>query len=120
MIRNRRTAEHYKWGNCDAWRLLDQPDLTVIQELMPPGAAEVRHFHRRARQLFFVLAGRMQIEMAEQVLTLEAGDSIEVAPQQPHCVRNASADDLSLLVVSAPSTHGDREENEPLQGERRR
>jgi mannose-6-phosphate isomerase-like protein (cupin superfamily) len=114
MIRNRQTAEHYRWGSSDAWRLLDRPDLSVLQERMPPGAAEVKHLHRRARQLFYVVEGQVQIEVAGQVLTLGAGDAVEIAPEQPHKVQNVSDRDVVLLVVSAPSTAGDREESEPL------
>ena len=114
MIRNRQTVEHYKWGHSDGWRLLDREDLTVIQERMPPGAAEVKHLHRHSRQLFYVLEGQIQMELPNEVLTLGSGDAIEIAPEQPHRVRNVSKADASLLVISAPSTAGDREENEPL------
>ena len=46
MTRNRSNAEHYVWGDgCDGWRLLDRPDLSVIEERIPPGRGEVVHFH---------------------------------------------------------------------------
>jgi mannose-6-phosphate isomerase-like protein (cupin superfamily) len=114
MIRNRHTVEHYKWGHSDGWRLLDRADLSVIQERMPPGAAEIKHLHRRARQLFYVLDGQVEMEMRGEVLRLGAGDAVEVAPGESHRVRNTSAADASLIVISAPSTAGDREENEPF------
>ena len=121
MIRNRQTAEHYKWGQAsDGWRLLDRPDLSVIQERIPPGEGEVKHLHRRARQLFFVLDGELQIELGTEVLTLGAGDAVEIEPAQAHRARNAGASPVSLLVISAPSTAGDREENEPFLGDGRR
>jgi mannose-6-phosphate isomerase-like protein (cupin superfamily) len=114
MIKNRKTVEHYKWGHSDGWRLLDRADLSVIEERMPPGAAEVKHLHRHARQLFYVLQGSIQMEMRGEVLELGAGDAVEVAPGEAHRVRNSSPDDATLIVISAPSTAGDREENEPL------
>jgi mannose-6-phosphate isomerase-like protein (cupin superfamily) len=114
MIRNQHTVEHYKWGHSDGWRLLDRPDLSVIQERMPPGSAEVKHLHRRARQLFYVLEGKIEMEIRGEVLELGAGDALEVAPGESHRVRNTSSVDASLIVISAPSTSGDREENEPL------
>lgn len=114
MIKNPQTVEHYKWGHSDGWRLLDRHDLSVIQERMPPGAAEVKHLHRRARQLFYVLEGQIEMELMSEVVTLRRGDAIEIEPQQPHRVRNTSDADATLLVISAPSTAGDREENEPL------
>ena len=120
MIKNRRTAEHYRWGRqCDGWRLLDRADLAVIEERIPPGEGEVKHFHRRARQMFIVLEGEMQIELEGEVHKLGPGDAIEVAPAQQHRTRNASSDPVVLLVISAPYTHGDREESEPLQAHQR-
>jgi mannose-6-phosphate isomerase-like protein (cupin superfamily) len=120
VVKNTRTAEHYRWGQaCDGWRLLDRPDLTVIQERIPSGEGEVKHFHRRSRQLFFVLDGEVQIEMNGETLTLKSGDALEVPPAQAHRVRNVASEPVLLLVISAPSTHGDREESEPLIAERR-
>jgi len=114
MIKNQSSAEHYRWGQvCDGWRLLDRSDLSVIQERIPPGAGEVRHYHQRARQLFFVLAGELLIELGEQQFRLSLGDSLEVPPGAPHRVRNDAQVDATFLVVSAPTTQADRVNLEP-------
>jgi len=110
MVRNQSTAEHYRWGEvCDGWRLLDRPDLAVIQERIPAGGGEVRHLHHRARQVFFVLSGQLLVEFDHEVFRLESGDSLEVPPLQTHRVRNVSGGDAIVIVVSAPSTRGYRE-----------
>jgi hypothetical protein len=45
------SAPHYTWARiCDGWRLVDTPGLSVIEERVPPGAGEVRHYHNQARQ----------------------------------------------------------------------
>ncbi|MBL8378370.1 MAG: cupin domain-containing protein [Burkholderiales bacterium] len=109
MIKNRETAEHYRWGGvCDGWRLLDRPDLSVIQERIPPSAGEVRHYHARARQLFYVLEGTLDIDIDCRVHHLARGDALEVPPGSTHRVRNTGDADVTFLVVSAPSTTGDR------------
>jgi hypothetical protein len=37
------TAEHYTWGNNrDGWHLVRTPDLSIIEELMPPGPSKTR------------------------------------------------------------------------------
>lgn len=83
--------------------------LSVIEERMPPGAAEIRHRHARARQFFYVLAGRLDIEVDGIVHSLEAGIGLEVAPGVVHQVFNRGGADVDFLVVSQPSSHGDRE-----------
>ena len=43
MIANRQNAPHYRWGDgCDGWHLVRAPQLSVIQERMPPGTQEAR------------------------------------------------------------------------------
>ncbi|HEY6985901.1 MAG TPA: cupin domain-containing protein, partial [Rhodanobacteraceae bacterium] len=57
-------AEHYRWGSaCDGWHLLNLDGFSVIRERAPPGSAEVRHRHARARQFFYVLDGTAVIEI---------------------------------------------------------
>ena len=103
------TAEHYTWGDgCDGWHLVKQPELSVIHERMPPGTAEVRHYHERARQLFFVLAGTATLEMAGVREALGPQQALEVPPGVPHQVFNESDGDVEFLVISQPPTRGDR------------
>ena len=107
------TAEHYKWGgpagtDCDGWFLVQSPELNVIEELMPPGTAEMRHFHRKTRQFFYVLAGELTLEVEHHDFVLSAGQGLEVAPGQAHQAKNRSAGDARILVTSQPPSHGDR------------
>jgi mannose-6-phosphate isomerase-like protein (cupin superfamily) len=106
---SRETAEHYTWGAiCDGWHLVKQPELSVIHERMPPGTAEVRHYHERSRQFFFVLAGVATLEVNGVRETLQAHQGVEVPPRVPHQMLNESADDVEFLVISHPTTRGDR------------
>jgi len=103
------TAEHYQWGAaCDGWRLVNRPELTVIQERMPPGTNEVRHYHEQARQFFYVLAGVATLELNGARERLSAGQGLEIPPGQPHQIFNESDSNLEFLVISQPSTAGDR------------
>ena len=44
-------AEHYRWGEvCEGWHLVRAAGLSVIEERMPPGSKEQRHWHERSRQ----------------------------------------------------------------------
>jgi mannose-6-phosphate isomerase-like protein (cupin superfamily) len=102
-------AEHYLWGgDCDGWHLLQRNDLSIIQERVPPGRAEVRHYHNASRQFFHILAGVGTMQIDEETVTLHKGEGIEVLPQVPHQFRNESEEDVVFLVVSAPKSHGDR------------
>lgn len=106
---NRSTAEHYVWGEvCDGWRLLDARHLSVIEERMPPGSREVRHLHVQATQLFYVLEGTLTLKVDDERLDLSVGDACQIHPGQCHEARNDSAAPVRFLVISSPSTRGDR------------
>lgn len=109
MVTSIESAEHYIWGEvCDGWRLLKRDDLSVIQERVPPGGAEVMHYHNVSRQFFYVLAGEGVIAFEDSVVHLKKGQGIEIAPTVKHQFKNQSDSDVYFLVISVPSTRGDR------------
>jgi mannose-6-phosphate isomerase-like protein (cupin superfamily) len=106
---SRDNAEHYRWGNdCDAWYLVNDEQLSVIEEFMPPGAAEIRHHHEKAQQFFYILSGEVLMEVEGETTLLGAGSGIRVMPGKRHQVRNPSSVPVRFLVVSHPRSHGDR------------
>jgi len=107
------SAEHYKWGgpqgtDCDGWHLVKTPELSVIEELMPPGTSEVRHSHVHARQFFFVLEGVLTLEVEHDDVVIHAGEGLEISPGQKHQEMNRSTEPVRILVTSQPPSHGDR------------
>lgn len=108
-IINTKNAEHYTWGgNCDGWHLVNLDELSIIQELVPPGAKEVKHYHNKAWQFFFVLSGEATLEIDGETHVLSAKEGIEVPPLTPHQLRNESEQDVIFVVTSKPKSHGDR------------
>ncbi len=108
-IINKRNAEHYKWGpDCDGWHLLKNKEMSVIQELVPPGGSEIAHYHRNSRQLFFILEGEATLEFSGKSFKLKKYDSIEIPPLTSHKLLNETSLNLEFLVISHPPGHGDR------------
>lgn len=106
---SRRNAEHYRWGtDCDGWHLVKDAQLSVIEEFMPPGTAEARHYHGRAQQFFYILAGEVLMEVEGQTTLVPAGSGIRVLPRKHHQIRNPSSGPARVLVISQPPSHGDR------------
>jgi mannose-6-phosphate isomerase-like protein (cupin superfamily) len=97
------------WGGiCDGWHLLKSDVLSVIEERIPPGGAEVRHRHQHARQFFYVLSGVLSFEIDGKEFDLTSRQGINVSPGDPHRIFNRSGVDAEFLVISMPSSHGDR------------
>ncbi len=104
-----KNAEHYLWGiNCDGWHLVNTDELSVIQERVPPGASEVKHYHKKARQFFFILQGQAVIEFDTFRKILNPGEGIHIPPNTKHKLVNESEADLIFMVISQPKSHGDK------------
>ncbi|MBY0083597.1 cupin domain-containing protein [Brevibacillus sp. M2.1A] len=106
---SKENAEHYHWGDqCDGWYLVKGQDLSVIHERMPGNTAEVRHYHERSRQFFFVLSGQAMLEVDGVRHVLGRQEGVEVPPGVKHQMKNEGAEDVEFLVISQPTTRGDR------------
>ena len=102
-------ATHYTWGDgCDGWHLVRTDALSIIEECMPAGTAERRHFHARARQFFYVLAGELTMEVDGREHVICANHGLEIALGVPHQARNRSGAEVRFMVTSQPPSHGDR------------
>lgn len=98
-----KNGEHYVWGDgCDGWHLAASEHLSVIQERVPAGASEVRHFHNKAEQFFYVLSGIATLEVDGAVHQLHANEGFHVPAGIAHTLSNAHQGDLDFLVISTP------------------
>jgi mannose-6-phosphate isomerase-like protein (cupin superfamily) len=106
-----KNSEHYKWGEvCDGWHLLKRDDLSIIQEAVPPGKKEVRHYHKISNQFFYILSGMAVMEINGEDKTLIKNQGIFIQAGVPHQLKNESSELLEFIVVSSPKSHGDRYE----------
>src|SRR5260370_7003847 len=85
QIISTKSADHYKWGgpqgtDCDGWHLVKTPELSVIEELMPPGTSEARHSHVHARQFFYVLEGELTLEVEHHNFVPHPGEGLQSSP----------------------------------------
>lgn len=111
IVSDKTGSPHYTWGqNCDGWRLLDSPSLSVIHERMPAGTREQKHYHEKAQQFFFVLSGEAEFYFEKETITVRAQQGLHIAAGTPHFIANESEDAIEFLVISEPSTKGDRRE----------
>ncbi len=102
-------AEHYLWGeHFDGWHFLKTSSLSVIREKVPPGKFEKRHYHQIAQQFFYILSGQAVMELGGQEFQLAAGQGIHIPAEKPHQFRNPFQEPVEFLVISNPTTRGDR------------
>ncbi len=102
--------KHYTWGNnCQVWTFVDNKDLSIKHEEMPPETEEVLHYHNYSQQFFYILKGKAVFEIDDVILIVHEGEGINIEPKQKHRVMNKDEEKpLEFIVCSQPSTQNDR------------
>jgi mannose-6-phosphate isomerase-like protein (cupin superfamily) len=109
VVSVREPLVQYKWGaNCDGYTLVDEEQLQVKLEQMPPGTLEEWHFHHRAQQFFYVLEGEALFEIEDERVAVLKGEGLLIEPLVKHRVLNTGDRNLKFMLCSQPSTQGDR------------
>ena len=109
MKKSKENSEHYNWGNnCSGWYLVKSESLSVIEELMPPKTHEKKHYHNNSQQFFRILAGKATFEIENEIIDVESGNGIHIPPKVKHRIRNDQSENLEFIVISEPTTRGDR------------
>jgi mannose-6-phosphate isomerase-like protein (cupin superfamily) len=88
--------------------LLKANSLCAIEERVPPGGAEVAHYHERAYQFFYVLSGEATMEIDNQWMIIDSRQGLSVLPKADYCLLIDTQQDLLFITISVPMAHGDR------------
>ena len=75
---------------------------------MPPHTKEKKHYHQYAQQFFRIISGTAVFELEDATVTVKSGEGIHIPPMVKHQIRNEQTENLVFIVISEPSTRGDR------------
>jgi mannose-6-phosphate isomerase-like protein (cupin superfamily) len=64
------------------------------------GKGSYGHFHRTQEEIYFVIDGRLEFKLGDEVIAAGPGTAIRVAPEVPRSVWNDEPEDAHLLIVS--------------------
>ncbi len=81
---------------------------------MPANTSEQKHYHNFSEQYFYILNGVATFELKNEILEVNKGEGIHIYPQVVHQIKNEKSTDLEFIVISQPTTRGDRI-NEPFE-----
>ena len=105
MKKTKENIEHY---NCSGWYLFKSQSLSVIEELMPPKTQENKHYHNFSQQYFRILSGKATFEIEDKIIEIDKGAGIHIPAKTKHRIRNDQSENLEFIVISEPTTRGDR------------
>ena len=94
---------------------IDAEQVAFTYRRMPQhtgGKGSYGHRHKTQEELYFVLSGKLQFKLDDDVLELENGTAVRVAPEVVRSVWNDEAEDAELVIVSVKieNPQGDTEQ----------
>jgi mannose-6-phosphate isomerase-like protein (cupin superfamily) len=79
------------------------------------GKGSYGHRHKTQEEIYFVMSGKLQFKLDDEVLDLEEGTVVRVPPETWRSVWNEEEDDAELIIVSRRVEGGSAEDAEYLQ-----
>jgi mannose-6-phosphate isomerase-like protein (cupin superfamily) len=79
------------------------------------GKGSYGHRHKTQEEVYFVVSGKLQFKLDDEVLELEHGSVVRVAPETWRSVWNEEEEDAELVIVSKHVPGGSAEDAEYLQ-----
>jgi mannose-6-phosphate isomerase-like protein (cupin superfamily) len=64
------------------------------------GKGSYGHRHKTQEELYYVLSGRLQFKLDDEVIDVDAGAAVRVAPEVARSVWNAEPGDAELVICS--------------------
>jgi mannose-6-phosphate isomerase-like protein (cupin superfamily) len=79
------------------------------------GKGSYGHRHKTQEEIYFVMSGKLQFKLDDDVLDVEGGSVVRVAPETWRSVWNDEEEDAELIIVSKRVEGGSAEDAEYLQ-----
>ena len=93
--------------------LLHGPNVEIGVLVMKPGQSSKdygHHHHEEVEETFVFITGSGQLEVAGEVLDVQAGDAVRVDPNDRHFLSNTGDEPMEILFVKYPYSPEDRVE----------
>jgi mannose-6-phosphate isomerase-like protein (cupin superfamily) len=79
------------------------------------GKGSYGHRHKTQEEVYFVVSGKLQFKLDDDVVDVEQGTAVRVAPETWRSVWNDEPEDVELIIVSKRVEGGSREDAEYLE-----
>jgi quercetin dioxygenase-like cupin family protein len=82
---------------------LENEQIAITWRQMPPGAGgkgSYGHSHKTQEEILYVISGRVQAKLDDEVMELGPGHVVRIAPQCVRSVHNDGPEDAEILLIS--------------------
>jgi mannose-6-phosphate isomerase-like protein (cupin superfamily) len=83
--------------------VIDAEQAAISYRRMPQhtgGKGSYGHRHKTQEEIYFVMSGRLQFKLGDEIVELEKGGVVRVAPEVARSVWNDEPQDAELIIVS--------------------
>ena len=97
---------------------IDAEQVAFTYRRMPQhtgGKGSYGHRHKTQEEIYFVMSGTLQFKLGDEVLDVERGSVVRVAPETWRSIWNDASEDAELIIVSMRVEGGSRDDAEYLQ-----
>src|SRR4051812_18083899 len=98
---------------------LGNTQVAFTHRVMPPqtgGKGSYGHRHKTQEEIYFVISGRLQFKLGDDVIELGKHEAVRVPPQTWRGVWNDEPEDAELIIVSQriddPGADGERSDED--------
>lgn len=75
---------------------------SLAEARVSPDKATIQHYHIKAEEIYYILQGKAEIRVEDEVREVCEGDGIVILPGQRHKIWNVGAEDLVFLCCCSP------------------
>jgi mannose-6-phosphate isomerase-like protein (cupin superfamily) len=75
---------------------------SLAEARLPPGASTTAHRHHRTEEIYYILEGQAEMDVAGEKRHVGPGDAIAILPGQRHQITNTGRGVLTFLCCCAP------------------
>jgi mannose-6-phosphate isomerase-like protein (cupin superfamily) len=87
---------------------------SLAEATVARGCKTTLHRHRQTEEIYYVVQGAGMMVLGDEILPVQTGDAICIAPGTAHCIENTGTEPLRILCACAPPyDHDDTELLEP-------
>ena len=97
---------------------LDAEQVAFTFRRMPQhtgGKGSYGHRHKTQEEIYYVASGKLQFKLGDEVIEVEAGSAVRVAPETWRSVWNDEPEDAELIIVSKWVEGGSKDDAEYLE-----
>lgn len=78
-------------------------DTILVKVVVPVGGGHPFHRHPQMNEILYILKGRAEQWVEDEMRFMDSGDSVYIAPDVIHATYNAGEEELEFLAVLSPA-----------------